>query len=139
MPAYSERLATLRTRLAQEGLDGFVVPLTDEHMSEYVGAYAQRLAWLTGFQGSAGTAVVLPQDAVDALMRDAGHGANARITVDLERQVVTGADGTEYPFQIDPHRRHNMLEGLDDIGLTLAKSAEIGGYEQRIAQSQPWV
>ncbi|GLS81173.1 3-isopropylmalate dehydratase small subunit [Paracoccus marinus] len=83
--------------------------------------------------------VVLPQDAVDALMRDAGHGANARITVDLERQVVTGADGTEYPFQIDPHRRHNMLEGLDDIGLTLAKSAEIGGYEQRIAQSQPWV
>ena len=83
--------------------------------------------------------VVLPQDAVDALMRDAGHGANARITVDLERQVVTGADGTEYPFRIDPHRRHNMLEGLDDIGLTLAKSAEIGGYEQRIAQSQPWV
>ena len=83
--------------------------------------------------------VVLPQDAVDALMRDAGHGANARITVDLERQVVTGADGTEYPFQIDPDRRHNMLEGLDDIGLTLAKSAEIGGYEQRIAQSQPWV
>lgn len=83
--------------------------------------------------------VVLPQDAVDALMRDAGHCANARITVDLERQVVTGADGTEYPFQIDPHRRHNMLEGLDDIGLTLAKSAEIGGYEQRIAQSQPWV
>ena len=83
--------------------------------------------------------VVLPQDAVDALMRDPGHCANARITVDLERQVVTGADGTEYPFQIDPHRRHNMLEGLDDIGLTLAKSAEIGGYEQRIAQSQPWV
>ena len=83
--------------------------------------------------------VVLPQDAVDALMRDAGHGAHARITVDLERQVVTGPDGTEYPFQIDPHRRHNMLEGLDDIGLTLAKSAEIGGYEQRIAQSQPWV
>ena len=83
--------------------------------------------------------VVLPQDAVDALMRDAGNGANARITVDLERQVVTGADGAEYPFQIDAHRRHNMLEGLDDIGLTLEKSPAIGGYEDRIAQSQPWV
>ena len=63
--------------------------------------------------------VVLPQDAVDALMRDAGNGANARITVDLERQVVTGADGAEYPFQIDAHRRHNMLEVLDPPGLTL--------------------
>ena len=83
--------------------------------------------------------VVLPQDAVDALMRDAGNGANARITVDLERQVVTGAGGAEYPFQIDAHRRHNMLEGLDDIGLTLEKSPAIGGYEDRIAQSQPWV
>ena len=83
--------------------------------------------------------VVLPQDAVDALMRDAGNGANARITVDLERQVVTGADGAEYPFQIDAHRRHNMLEGLDDIGLTLERSPAIGGYEDRIAQSQPWV
>ena len=83
--------------------------------------------------------VVLPQDAVDALMRDAGNGANARITVDLERQVVTGADGAEYPFQIDAHRRHNLLEGLADIGLTLEKSPAIGGYEDRIAQSQPWV
>ena len=59
--------------------------------------------------------------------------------MDLERQVVTGADGAEYPFQIDAHRRHNMLEGLDDIGLTLEKSPAIGGYEDRIAQSQPWV
>ena len=53
---HSLRLAALRAELAARGLDGFVVPLTDEHMSEYVGAYAQRLGWLTGFGGSAGTA-----------------------------------------------------------------------------------
>lgn len=85
MPAYSERLATLRTRLAQEGLDGFVVPLTDEHMSEYVGGYAQRLAWLTGFQGSAGTAVVLAGEA--AIFTD------GRYTLQV-REQVDGADWT---------------------------------------------
>lgn len=85
MPAYSERLATLRTRLAQEGLDGFVVPLTDEHMSEYVGGYAQRLAWLTGFQGSAGTAVVLTGEA--AMFTD------GRYTLQV-REQVDGADWT---------------------------------------------
>ena len=55
----ASRLSALRQELARAGLDGFVVPISDEHMSEYVGAYAQRLAWLTGFDGSAGTAVVL--------------------------------------------------------------------------------
>src|SRR5688572_14107042 len=63
MSTYEDRLKALREELAKRRLDGFVVPLTDEHMSEYVGAYAQRLAWLTGFQGSAGSAVVLPQEA----------------------------------------------------------------------------
>lgn len=63
MSTYSARLTALREQLAADRLDGFVVPLTDEHMSEYVGAYAQRLAWLTGFQGSAGSAVVLPAEA----------------------------------------------------------------------------
>ncbi|PAX08138.1 aminopeptidase P family protein [Sphingomonas lenta] len=62
-PSYADRLRALRAELARRQLDGFVVPLTDEHMSEYVGAYAQRLAWLTGFGGSAGTAVVLPAEA----------------------------------------------------------------------------
>ncbi len=59
MLTYEARLAALREELARRGLDGFVVPISDEHMSEYVGAYAQRLGWLTGFGGSAGTAVVL--------------------------------------------------------------------------------
>ena len=59
MSSYADRLAALRAQLAADRLDGFVVPLTDEHMSEYVGSYAQRLQWLTGFEGSAGAAVVM--------------------------------------------------------------------------------
>ena len=83
--------------------------------------------------------IVLPEPAVAALMRDAENGANARLTVDLEAQTVTGADGTAYPFEMDPHRKHCLLNGLDDIGLTMEKAPAIDAYEARIAQSQPWV
>lgn len=83
--------------------------------------------------------IILPEDAVQALMKDAENGANARLSVDLEAQTVTGADGTAYHFEMDPHRKHCLLNGLDDIGLTMEKSAAIEGYETRIAQSQPWV
>ncbi|KGJ16934.1 3-isopropylmalate dehydratase small subunit [Paracoccus sanguinis] len=83
--------------------------------------------------------IVLPEPAVAALMRDAENGANARLTVDLEAQTVTGADGTAYPFEMDPHRKHCLLNGLDDIGLTMEKAPVIDAYEARIAQSQPWV
>jgi len=84
MSTYSDRLAALREQLARDRLDGFVVPLTDEHMSEYVGAYAQRLAWLTGFQGSAGSAVVMPAEA--AIFTD------GRYTIQVREQV----DGTNW-------------------------------------------
>ena len=83
--------------------------------------------------------IVLPAEAVEALMKDAENGANARLTVDLETQTVTGADGTAYHFDIDPHRKHCLLNGLDDIGLTMEKAPSITAYETRIAQSQPWV
>ncbi|PZO66941.1 MAG: 3-isopropylmalate dehydratase small subunit [Paracoccus denitrificans] len=83
--------------------------------------------------------IVLPQEAVDALMKDAEHGANARLTVDLENQTVSGPDGEVFTFEMDPHRKHCLLNGLDDIGLTLEKDNSIAAYEQRIAQSQPWV
>ena len=65
--ATAERLASLRAELARQGLDGFIIPISDEHMSEYVGAYAQRLQWLTGFNGSAGTAAVLTERAAIAV------------------------------------------------------------------------
>ena len=83
--------------------------------------------------------VVLPQDAVDALMRDAEKGANARITVDLDAQTVTGADGTEYGFDIDPFRKHCLMNGLDDIGLTMEKAPAIDTFETQMAQARPWV
>lgn len=76
------RLAALRAELARAGLDGFVVPLTDEHMSEYVGGYAQRLGWLTGFGGSAGTAVVLGEAA--AIFTDGRYTLQVREQVSAE-------------------------------------------------------
>lgn len=86
MSTYADRLHALREQLKRDRLDGFVVPLTDEHMSEYVGAYAQRLAWLTGFQGSAGSAVVLSSEA--AIFTD------GRYTLQVRQQV--SADHWQY-------------------------------------------
>ncbi|MCR5870178.1 MULTISPECIES: aminopeptidase P family protein [unclassified Sphingomonas] len=86
MSTHAARLQALRDQLQRDQLDGFVVPLTDEHMSEYVGAYAQRLAWLTGFQGSAGSAVVLPEAA--AIFTD------GRYTIQVRQQV----DGTHWDY-----------------------------------------
>jgi Xaa-Pro aminopeptidase len=79
MSTYADRLKALREQLKANELDGFVVPLTDEHKSEYVGSYAQRLAWLTGFEGSAGAAVVLPEEA--AIFVD------GRYTLQVRQQV----------------------------------------------------
>jgi Xaa-Pro aminopeptidase len=90
MSSYADRLKALREQLKAEKLDGFVVPLTDEHMSEYVGSYAQRLAWLTGFQGSAGSAVVLPEQA--AIFVD------GRYTLQVRQQV----SATEWSYQSVP-------------------------------------
>jgi len=90
MSSYADRLKALREQLKADKLDGFVVPLTDEHMSEYVGSYAQRLAWLTGFEGSAGSAVVLPQEA--AIFVD------GRYTLQVRQQV----DGKDWSYQSVP-------------------------------------
>ena len=90
MSTYEARLKALREELVRRRLDGFVVPLTDEHMSEYVGGYAQRLAWLTGFQGSAGAAVVLPAEA--AIFVD------GRYTLQVREQV----DGAHWSYQSVP-------------------------------------
>lgn len=90
MQTHEARLSALREELKRRGLDGFVVPISDEHMSEYIGAYAQRLAWLTGFGGSAGTAVVLADKA--AIFTD------GRYTVQVREQV----DGKLFDYQSVP-------------------------------------
>jgi 3-isopropylmalate/(R)-2-methylmalate dehydratase small subunit len=83
--------------------------------------------------------IVLPQEDVDKLMDDAQRGANAVITVDLENQTITGPDGGTITFEVDAFRKHCLLNGLDDIGLTLEKAAAIDSFETTAAQSRPWV
>jgi 3-isopropylmalate/(R)-2-methylmalate dehydratase small subunit len=83
--------------------------------------------------------IVLPQEQVDALMKDAEKGANARMTVDLEAQTITASDGTVFGFEVDPFRKHCLLNGLDDIGLSLEKAAFIESFEAKAAQARPWV
>ncbi len=83
--------------------------------------------------------IVLPKEDVDRLMEDAERGANATITVDLEKQEITGPDGGVIHFDIDPFRKHCLLEGLDDIGLTLQKLDRIEAYERRQAEEFPWL
>ena len=90
MNTHESRLKALREELARRGLDGFVVPISDEHMSEYVGAYAQRLQWLTGFGGSAGTAVIMADKA--AMFID------GRYTLQVRDQV----DGRFYAYESVP-------------------------------------
>ncbi|MEP1536143.1 MAG: 3-isopropylmalate dehydratase small subunit [Paracoccaceae bacterium] len=83
--------------------------------------------------------IVLPKDAVDELMKDAEKGANARITVDLEAQTVTSSDGTVFSFEVDSFKKHCLIEGLDDIGLTMEKVSSIDTFEAQTAQARPWV
>jgi 3-isopropylmalate/(R)-2-methylmalate dehydratase small subunit len=83
--------------------------------------------------------IVLPQEEVDELMMDAEKGANARMTIDLEAQTVTSSDGRVFRFEVDPFRKHCLLNGLDDIGLSLEKAAFIESFEVKAAQSRPWV
>ena len=82
--------------------------------------------------------VVLPQEAIDHLMDDARKGANARLTVDLESQTVTAADGTTFAFEVDPFKKHCLMNGLDDIGLTLEKASAIDSFEAKNAALRPW-
>ena len=83
--------------------------------------------------------IVLPQEDVDKLMEDAERGANAQVTIDLENQVITGPDGGEIGFEVDAFRRHCLLNGLDDIGLTLEKKDAIDAFEAKASQDRPWV
>jgi 3-isopropylmalate/(R)-2-methylmalate dehydratase small subunit len=82
--------------------------------------------------------IVLPQEQVDLLMKDAEKGANARVEVNLEDQTITSSDGDVIKFDIDPFRKHCLLNGLDDIGLTLEKAASIDSFEAKAGAARPW-
>jgi len=83
--------------------------------------------------------VRLPRAVCDRLMEDARLGGNARLTVDLERQVVVRPDGEEIAFEVDPLRRHMLLNGLDEIGQTMQRGTAIDGFEARQRAAQPWL
>ncbi len=83
--------------------------------------------------------IVLPEDQRELCMADAEKGANARIEVDLEAQSITLSDGTVITFDLDPFRKHCLLNGLDDIGLTMEKAASIDTFEAAAEQARPWV
>ena len=82
--------------------------------------------------------IVLPQDQTDLLMEDAEKGANAVLTVDLEKQEITRPDGSVMRFEVDAFKRHCLLNGLDDIGLTMQKAAAIDTYEAQLQARAPW-
>jgi 3-isopropylmalate/(R)-2-methylmalate dehydratase small subunit len=83
--------------------------------------------------------IVLPQEDVDKLMDDAGRGANAVMSIDLENQEITGPDGGTIPFDVDAFRKHCLLNGLDDISLTLQQDDKISAYEAAQSANQPWL
>ncbi|OUS07505.1 3-isopropylmalate dehydratase small subunit [Rhodobacterales bacterium 52_120_T64] len=83
--------------------------------------------------------IILPQEDVDKLMDDAGRGANAVVTIDLENQIITGPDGGKIEFTVDAFKKHCLQNGLDDIGLTMQKSDAIDAFEKQYGAETPWV
>ena len=83
--------------------------------------------------------IVLPAEQVELLMKDAERGENARMTIDLEAQEITTSDGQVIKFEVDAFKKHCLLNGLDDIGLTLEKASAIDSFESQSAQARPWV
>ena len=82
--------------------------------------------------------IKLPQEDVDKLMEGAERGANATVTVDLENQEIKSPDGEVIPFDVDPFKKYCLLNGLDDIGLSLEKEDKINAFEEKQKASQPW-
>ncbi|MGE0628570.1 MAG: 3-isopropylmalate dehydratase small subunit [Hyphomicrobiaceae bacterium] len=80
---------------------------------------------------------VKPEE-LEKLMDDASRGANATMTIDLEKQEIHGPDGGVITFEIDSFRKHCLLNGLDDIGLTMQKEKSIKSYEEKVAEERPW-
>ena len=111
MSTYEARLSALRVQLKKDQLDGFVVPICDEHMSEYVGEYAQRLGWLTGFGGSAGSAVVLSEEA--AIFTDGRYTLQVREQVDGKHWQYVGVPETSIADWLKAHAPAGARIGYD--------------------------
>ena len=82
--------------------------------------------------------IMLPAEQVKVLMEDAERGENARISIDLENQTISSTDGTEFAFEVDEFKKHCLMNGLDDIGLSMQKVDAIDTFEKAYAQSTPW-
>jgi 3-isopropylmalate/(R)-2-methylmalate dehydratase small subunit len=83
--------------------------------------------------------IVLPQEQVDVLMKDAEKGSNARIEVDLEAQTITSSDGETFSFEVEAFKKHCLMNGLDDIGLTMEKVDSVQAFEAKADTLRPWV
>ncbi len=83
--------------------------------------------------------IKVSKEQLDALMDDAERGANATLSVDLENQVIQGPDGGEIKFEIDEFKRHCLLNGLDDVGLTMQVNDKIDNFEEQQKAGQPWL
>jgi 3-isopropylmalate/(R)-2-methylmalate dehydratase small subunit len=82
--------------------------------------------------------VVVSAADLEKLMDDADRGSNATLTINLDAQEIRGPDGGVVKFDIDPHRKHCLLNGLDDIGLTMEKAAAIDAFEKKASEARPW-
>jgi 3-isopropylmalate/(R)-2-methylmalate dehydratase small subunit len=82
--------------------------------------------------------IQVSEDELEKLMDDASRGSNSTMTIDLENQVIKGPDGGEISFDLDPFRKHCLMNGLDDIGLTMEKAPKIDAYETKLAEAHPW-
>jgi len=83
--------------------------------------------------------IALPQEDVDKLMEDAERGANATLSIDLESQTIKGPDGGTIAFEVDAFKKHCLLNGLDDIGLTMEKAGNIDAFEAKRRDATPWL
>ena len=83
--------------------------------------------------------IELPQEIVNVLMQETQKGSNAQITIELENQMITTSDGTCFSFDIDSFKKHCLLNGLDDVGLTMEKAASIDNFERQSKIERPWV
>ena len=110
-PTYQERVSSLRKEISAEGLDGYIIPRTDEFQGEFLASYAQRLGWISGFTGSAGSAVILPEQAV--VMSDGRYTLQLREQVDISLFSLKDSTETSVGEWLDEHAPEGSLIGYD--------------------------